>query len=333
MWEMKNLPKFQATIIKDLKTYPIPLREVPEVKTHQKLFNDGERKECGRCHEIKPFDNFEFRRDSRKENGYYRNNCKECRLECKQIYALRNKCKIIQNIYKGKLKGKCQKCNTSIERLPSLDFHHPIPELKSRRIKFGHINWEKAMKKLENERVNLECKNCHSQEQAKNYYKYERFIQGFEKKFQEGNPNPAQIEKAIGKLVRQHSEHIHVNDRPQFKRWVRKYIVISELYNGKCIACEQITIKNNLPGLQFHHRNLKNPNRKKWKKLLFRPIPEIVKILKSENCVGICANCQRMIHSHQFKKNHENIVESEYWDRIKLYYKIAEKNIESFKFR
>ncbi|MFW9824977.1 MAG: hypothetical protein ACFFE4_18695 [Candidatus Thorarchaeota archaeon] len=186
---------------------------------------------------------------------------------------------------------------------------------------------------MENERVKLEFKNCHSQEQVKIYYKYKRFIQGSEKIFLIKNLNPAQIEKEIGRFVRSHSEQIQINDRPQFKSWFRKYIVISKLYDGKCIACEQITIKNNLPGLQLHHRDLKNPNRKQWKILFNRPIPEIVKTLKCENCVAICANCQRMIHSHQFKKNHEEIVESEYWDEIKHYYKKVEKNVKNFEIK
>ncbi len=310
------------------KNEQIQPQNVSNPKTHQKLYNDGERKECGRCHEIKQYNNFEFRRDRRKENGYYRSICKNCRNEFKQIYALSNKYKIVQNIYNGKFKRKCQKCNTGVEKLPSFDFHHPNPELKSQRIKFGHKNWEGAMKKLEKERVNLECKNCHTQEQAKNYYKYERIIQNF----QVGNQNLKQIEKAIQKHVKQHSDGIPVNDRPNFKRWVRKNIVISKLYNGKCVACEQITIKNNLPGLQFHHKNLRNPNRTQWKRLLSQPVPEIVKKLKSENCVAICANCQTMIHSHQFKKNHESIVGSEYWDQIKQFYKITENNIRNFKF-
>ncbi|MFX1365138.1 MAG: hypothetical protein ACFFCE_17925 [Promethearchaeota archaeon] len=296
----------------------------------EKLDHDVIKKECGRCHEIKLIGNFEFRNDSRKKKGYYRSICKDCRDEYKQIYSLRNKRKIILNIYNGILKGRCQKCGTGTERLPSLDFHHPFPRLKSQRINFGHKNWEMAMKKLESEKVNLECKNCHTKEGAKNYRKYESLVQNFDKKFHDKNLNAIQIEKAIGKFLKQNSEHIHVDHRPSFKRFVRKYTVISKLYNGKCVACEQITIKNNLPGLQFHHIDLKNPNRKQWKRLLAQPYPEIVKTLKRENCVAICANCQRMIHSHQFKKNYESIINSEYWDQIKQFYKKAESNIKKF---
>ena len=53
--------------------------------TRQKLFNDGKNKECGRCQQIKPLNQFTFR--TGKGKRYPKSTCKKCDLENKQIVA------------------------------------------------------------------------------------------------------------------------------------------------------------------------------------------------------------------------------------------------------
>ncbi|MFX0022823.1 MAG: hypothetical protein ACFE9S_10885 [Candidatus Hermodarchaeota archaeon] len=99
-----------------------------ELETHQKLYNNGRVKECGRFHQIKPYEEYGTRKSLGKKRLFSR--CKECRIEINQIYQYKNKLKIIQNLYNGKLKDKCQICSTDIKRLPSLEFDHTNPRLK-----------------------------------------------------------------------------------------------------------------------------------------------------------------------------------------------------------
>lgn len=101
-----------------------------EVKTRQTLYNDGEKKECRLCHEIKSLNDFEKYMKSNKT--VYERYCKPCRLEYKQVRALQNKNNIIRNIYGGKFAQKCAECNTTTAKLPAFDFHHPIKELKTK---------------------------------------------------------------------------------------------------------------------------------------------------------------------------------------------------------
>jgi len=108
---------------------------VSEVKTRQKLYKDGKKKECGRCHNLKPLNQFGLRKDSRSGTKYLRSNCISCLNDLGQIRNIINKYHLVMNIYNGSLEGKCQKCETGPEMLPALEFHHLLPKLKSRNLK------------------------------------------------------------------------------------------------------------------------------------------------------------------------------------------------------
>lgn len=113
-------------------------------KSHQKLYNDGKKKERGRCHQTKSINNFYIRRKKGKE--YPKSTCKVCDGETKQIGAQINKVNIMSNIYNGKLKGKCQNCNTDQSKLPSLEFHHTDPKIKNTTWhEKMYSNWQKTM--------------------------------------------------------------------------------------------------------------------------------------------------------------------------------------------
>jgi len=321
MWEMKNLPKFQATIIKDLKTYPIPLREVPEVKTRQKLFNDGERKECGRCHNLKPYDQFGVRKDSRSGTKYLRSNCKSCLNDLGQIRNITNKYHIIMNIYNGSLEGKCQKCKTGPEMLPALEFHHPFPELKSRNLKMRD-KWEKNIIILEKEKAIILCKNCHSSRES---YVY--------------NSNKSLINvKLMGNIdtkIKYVKKNIsNTNDLKRVIQLVKKREVIRELYGSKCIGCRKNFLQDNLPALQFHHRDEKNDIKRSEtsKKIKNYEYNHLKEWLLRENCVALCGNCHKMLHSKHFEKNHKEVIGEEHSEEIRKYYIGLRRNIKDFSF-
>jgi len=326
MWEMKNLPKFQATIIKDLKNFPLPTIEVPEAKTLQKLFNDGKRKECGRCHEIKPISHFILRRDKLKP--YPKSTCKKCDLINKQIYALSNKYKIIQKIYGGKLKGKCQECDTGVSMLPAIEFHHVDPNLKKTSWHSQmYKNWEKTKEKLEKEKVTLLCRNCHFRQRSTIYNKYEEIIQ--EKEIGSNTTNKEILHFVKGKITQQHRSHLH----NQVALHIKKRNIINQLYGGKCVGCKQITTENNLPTLNFHHRNKSNLDKSNvWNRINHLEFKQIKSELIKKDCVSLCGNCHQLIDSHHFKNHHERIIGPEYSLQVKTYYDKVLKNIKNFKF-
>jgi len=318
MWEKTNLPKFQATIIKDLKNFPLPTIEVPEVKTRQKLFNDGKRKECGRCHEIKSINEFEKYMRSRK-TAY----CKPCRLEYKQIRALQNKTNIIRNIYGGKYAEKCPECDTTIVKVPTFDFHHPIKELKTKRINF-HGNWMNTLKKLEKEKAIPLCRNCHLKKQSKYYNKYKDLIE----KKNDFESSISGIEKDLYFLIYQSYPHKGHKEGYQIKSWISKRIVIKRLYNGNCIGCGE----TNLAALQFHHRDITKKTFHKYDKLRYTTIKKIEKKLIQDDAVCLCGNCHRMIGAYYFEKNHQEIIGSKYFLEIGKFYEQLKENIKNFQF-
>ena len=326
MWEMKNLPKFQATIIKDLKKYPVPLREVSKAYNLQELFDDGERKECGRCHEIKSINEYGARMSQGKKRFFSR--CKDCRLDINQIYQYKNKVKIIQNIYNGKLNGKCQMCNTDLKKLPSFEFHHLNPKLKSVKGISMYRNWEQTMRQIENEKATILCTNCHTKQRSTHYIKYEKIIQ-------ENKLTHLATNNQITQYVKNKIPKVDYDARRQVVRSIKKLIVINYLYEGKCVGCGDVSTKNNLPALQFHHIDKINPYimSKTYVNLRNLEIKNILKRLRTENCVPLCGNCHRMEQSIHFKKNFKDIIKPAYWNQIKEFYDIIEKNLREFKFK
>ena len=101
------------------------------------------------------------------------------------------------------------------------------------------------------------------------------------------------------------------------------------------LRCGEVSTKDNLPALQFHHRDKNNLYKmsKTYDNLRYLEIKEIIKKLKKDNCICICGDCHRMEQATQFNNNYEKIVEPEHWDDIKKYYEMLENNIKNFKFK
>jgi len=126
------------------------------------LYNDGTRKECGRCHEIKLYNEFYSKKDG------LRSICKNCNKLIVAEESFKNKLLILTNIYEGKFNGKCSNCDSDFINLPSIDFHHQNKKLKQIRWRDNRFkNWTKLMLAFEQESVVPLCKNCHSLENAR----------------------------------------------------------------------------------------------------------------------------------------------------------------------
>ena len=83
-----------------------------------KLYNDGKRKECGECHEVKAHKYF------RKRQGRLRSICEDCRQKMYAINNFKKQIRIITSIFDG----RCHKCHNGLEILPAMEFHHVNPK-------------------------------------------------------------------------------------------------------------------------------------------------------------------------------------------------------------
>ena len=115
-------------------------------KTRQKLINDGVRKECGICHQLKTHKKFS------KRQGRLRSICEECRKDLYLIKNLKKKLKIISENYNG----ECLNCKKSITILPAFEFHHPDPKSKSYSWKSLRVkSYKETLLRLKKDNVEL----------------------------------------------------------------------------------------------------------------------------------------------------------------------------------
>ena len=297
----------------------------PKVNNSRNLssINTMVQKECGRCHETKSINEFEMYKRNNVANQYRERYCRPCRQEYKQVRALTNKNNILRNIYGGQYGDKCPGCDTNVAKLPAFDFHHPIKELKTGIMNF-HGNWEKTLKRLENEKVIPSCRNCHLKEQPKFYKKYKELIEHKN----EFESSLVGIESKLYKQIYKQYPGIGHKEGHQIKSWMSKRIVVERLYNGGCIGCSQ----KDLGTLQFHHRDVNKKTFQKYDKLRYTTLEKIEKTLIKDNAVCLCGNCHRMITSKYYEKNHQEIVGIKYSQEVKKIFKDLKKSIKNYEF-
>ncbi len=213
-----------TTVYKWRKKFDIP--------TKLKLYNDGKQKECGRCHQIKSHNEFKVRNDKRKDNPYLRSNCNQCKSELNQIYNLKNKRKILTNIYNGKFKEKCPECETKVSKLPAFDFHHPDKNFKVEQRIRTRGKWKKTMEMLEQEKAIPLCKNCHL---AKKTTVFNKFKENILRK-NNYETHLTGIENNIHQYIKKNLKNKNNKHLIQIKSWIKKRIVVEKLYKGSCIV-------------------------------------------------------------------------------------------------
>jgi hypothetical protein len=121
--------------------------------------------------------------------------------------------------------------------------------------------------------------------------------------------------------------------KQRVKYSIKKRSVIEQLFEGKCIGCKEITTKNNILALQFHHINKSKEKKIGWHQIRDYDIKTISKILKDQNCYCLCANCHKLIHSDYFYENVADIMGTDYEIIIKAEYKKIFENIREFHFK
>ena len=261
-----------------------------------------------------------------------KNNSDKKHHQSSSIERFINKFKIITNIYHGKYKGMCAYCNLDNKFLHTIDFHHSDPSIKeitwkNRRNK----DWKETMELFEKEKVIPLCGNCHSREQADLFNNYREIIikkNLFEK-------SAYQIDKLIHDKIKDHEAQYNRNIKFRIVEWLKKRSVIEQLYDGKCVGCNKITVENNLPALQFHHRSERKEveNKFKWHKIKKYDIKTISKELIKEDCVCLCANCHKTVHFKNFKLSDISILGNDYKREVDNYKYGIQQNIQKFELK
>ncbi|MFX1365926.1 MAG: hypothetical protein ACFFCE_19300 [Promethearchaeota archaeon] len=301
----------------------------------QSLYDDGKKKECGQCHEIKDYVEF-----NKKENKLLESICKKCRLEEGAIRHYKKKIRIILRLLGLKSKIKCKKCMTDISKLSALKFHHK--DKTTKKVNLGdifNINLNRIIEIIKRENLTLLCANCHSKNQAVVFKKFEDLIL----KNDIFKNTPIEIDKIINYYLKTFPDLKNKSPskissfKTQIKRWLKKRYIIEKMYNGKCIGCGEITVRNNLPSFDFHHRNENMDEQKsKWTDIKKYNIQKIRKLLREEDCIALCSNCHRIITHFRFIKHIDKIFENKYEDykkNVKSGYKNITDNIKNFKFK
>jgi len=256
-------------------------------------------KECTRCYRTLPLEKFERYYGKRGENlgrSSHSSVCKDCKIEIRLIRILKKKFKLVSKLFNG----QCYKCGVGLEYLPSFEFHHLYPEIKT-------LTWNNVKYKSDkfivnwaiNEQVIPLCGNCHSIKKAHIFKEFKNFIL---------NPNlfeltAEQIEDDIKEAINNHSNYSKIKDykrnvKVQIKKYIRKRFVYEQLFKGRCIGCGKITIYNNLPTLELHHRIPEIYEVKStWRDLSDMDCEEIIRKILEENCVCLCNNCHTLVRS------------------------------------
>ena len=198
--------------------------------------------------------------------------------------------------------NKCQNCKEiTLENLPMLDFHHPDPNLSTvsarkkgfwRSVRYK--SWLFIRNELLKQKVIVICRNCHMKLQAILLEKYKDLILSYN--------DPALITQ---NLISDHAM------KQAIQRYIRKKIILFDIWDGQCIKCGfGISINNidNLPALEIHHLTPEKKGDDLSNYLtVISDINRIKEIIKKEECVCLCRNCHILVQSTFFNENKKEI--------------------------
>lgn len=293
----KKFGKGQTTVRYWLKKY--------NLKTHNKAFGDGysyskrvskDNQYCCSCKvKLTPENAY-----NRKTKGIYSSLCKKCHSRSTLKRRLKFKQKCVE--YKG---GSCIRCGYT-KILTALEFHHRNPEDKE-------INPSKMMNKtpefIENEldKCDLLCSNCHREV----HYELNK------RKSLEKNFN--------GNFVSSFSNFILTGKNTRRKSCNSCDIVLTEdntaasSHNGSCKSCDSKNVVERgqkgkelaveymggkcsicdynkcINALEFHHLDPSKKSKTYNQSFIYWGFERQKKEL--ENCIIVCGNCHREIHS------------------------------------
>lgn len=256
-------------------------------------------KTCTRCNKKLPIDQFERYSGERGKTNLRSSrtsHCKKCRSETRLRNLLRKKIYIITTIFHG----KCCECDTGIEFLPSLEFHHLFPKLKTTvwtHIK--HSSLTNIEKWITNEKVIVLCSNCHEMKKEKYFNDFQNLIL----KEDLFDYTSEEIDELINNAINSHRKYSDLgnykrNIKIQIKKYIRKRFVLSKLFGGKCVGCNKKILVKLLPVLELHHLSPNNATIKSnWADIANFHCNSIISQIIKEKSICLCSNCHILVRS------------------------------------
>lgn len=284
--------------IQKKERYPLMQSNFNNSFEKSKLFlSEKKCNKCGRFLSIDFFEKYGGKRGKKGGKQSYRSICKDCKVKYKLVRELNTKFRIIFEHFNR----KCYNCEEDLKFLPSYEFHHPDPTIKTSSWRNERAkSYIKVLEWVKRDKVIPLCGNCHAEKQAKYFllFKYlilkdDLFIYTAEN-----------IDNLIDTCILQNPKTRNSQRKNQIKfyvkQWIRKRYVIEQLYEGSCIGCHKINVFNNLPALFFHHID---PTIKESKISGFLNLDckDIMNIIIKKKIICLCSNCHSVFHSN-FRK-------------------------------
>ncbi len=186
------------------------------------------------------------------------------------------------------------------------------------------------MMSLERDKVVPLCKNCHSLENARIFNDFKDIILR-EDLF---NNSAEELHQIVFDYVKERKNKHVKNYKFRVIEWIKKRFIIEQIYNGKCIGCRKINVKQNLPALDFHHITITMEKDKlSWYKIKKYGLNEICEILVKENCICLCSNCHTLLHATKFVLVADALLEKQYSNQVKALYEKISRNSKNFKLK
>ncbi len=286
----------------------------------ESLIDDGKSKECGVCHNIKPYSEF-YMRTTNKPHYY----CIECRNRIIALRNFKNKFLTISSINNNSIIG-CSQCGLTIEYLPAISTHHPHSNKTVSYAEIRQKDLQYLIKKLKEERIVFRCVNCHSLELNYSYvfYNFKDFL--MERNIFT-NSTPILLNKKIDDLIIRSNFKV---EKRELKRLLKKRYIIETLFGGYCVGCRNVGI-DFLPAFHFHHSD-HSIKEFTWSEH-FRDlkIPEIIEIILDEQIICLCGNCHQLVEASHFPNIASDIFSKELSLQVKVLYQQLNSNIMNFK--
>ena len=225
--------------------------------------------------------------------------------------------------FKEEHRQVCVECKREIINLPAVQFHH-FGEKSTSWDVIKFLPYQEILDKMIKEKAFPMCVNCHEKKQAKLFEVFKDSI------YKENlfKLNGAQIHKLINEDLKNKEKK---RSKSKILAWVKKRLIIEQLYEGKCIGCDLICDKSTLPSFIFHHRTEKKSSI--WSKMKTKSLDEIYNWIKNDECVNLCANCHSLISAAIFLKYADVILKNDLLKtELNLKFKDIKKRIAKFTF-
>jgi hypothetical protein len=181
-----------------------------------------------------------------------------------------------------------------------------------------HKKYYEIKNTLESQKVKPICNNCHLPENAKIFNDFKDTILKKDLFTYSSQNIDKFLSLKVAKFVKEHNtNYTAASLKLEVRRWIKKRSVIEQVFNGKCISCEE----DRLPSLQTHHTN-QDLKVNEWGDISRkRNIKELVNdFIVEEECVCLCGNCHAMITTKNFENNIKEILGEKYIQEVKADY-------------